>query len=68
MRPFDPFFQRNSKIDRRTNRRTFLQFYISEIFLGLPDDIHEEKRVTNRRTDGRTDRRTDPHIEMRGRI
>ncbi len=43
MRPFDLFFQRNSKIDGRTNRHTFLQFYISVMFLGLPDDIHEEK-------------------------
>ena len=48
------------------------------MFLGLPDDIHEEKPLflqfkknalpTDRRTDGRTDGRTDPHIEMRGRI
>ena len=46
-------------------------FYLST-FLGLPDDIHEEKpffaikknalptnRPTDGRTDGRTDRRTD---------
>ncbi len=43
-----------------------MQFYISVMFLGLPDDIHEEipsflefkknALPTNRRTDGRTDR------------
>ena len=48
-----------------------MQFYISVMFLGLPDDIHDEKPSflqfkkktrdgpTNQRTDGRTDRRTD---------
>ena len=67
---------------RRTDQQTYLpvemQFYISVMFLGLPDDIHDEKpsflqfeknalrtdQPTNRRTDGRTD----PLIEMRGRI
>ena len=33
--------------DRRTDQQTYLpeemQFYISMMFLGLPDDIHEEK-------------------------
>ena len=52
------------------------------MFLGLPDDIHEEKTSffnfennrlpTDGRTDGPTDRptdgRTDPLIEMQGRI
>ena len=46
-----------------------MQFYISVMFLGLPDDIHEEKPSflqskknalrTDGRTDGPTDRRTD---------
>ena len=45
-----------------------MQFYISVMLLGLPDDIHEEKpsflqfkkkRITDRPTDGRTDGRTD---------
>ena len=44
-----------------------MQFYISVMFLGLPDDIHEEKpsflqfkkkRITDRRTDGPTDGQT----------
>ena len=66
-------------IEGRTNRPTFLQFYICFMFRGLPDDIHEEKPSflqfrknalpTDRRTDGPTDRRTDrPSIEMRGRM
>ena len=64
-------------MDRRTDKQTYLlvemQFYISVMFLGLPDVIHEEKpsfsqlkknalrtdQPTNRRTDGPTDRRTD---------
>ena len=55
-----------------------MQLYISLMFLGLPDDIYEEKRSfldfennwlpTDGPTDGRTDGRTDPLIEMRGRI
>ena len=59
-----------------------MQFYISMMFLGLPDDIHEEKPSffdfennwlptdgrTDRPTDRPTDGRTDPLIEMRGRI
>ena len=58
-------------IEGRTNRHTSLQFYISVMFLGLPDDIHEEKpsflqkknalptdQPTNRRTDGPTDGQT----------
>ena len=60
-------------MDRRTDQQTYLsvkmQFYISVMLLGLPDDIHEEKPAflqskknalrTDGRTDGRTDRRTD---------
>ena len=67
---------------KRTDQQTYLpvemQFYISVMFLGLPDDILEEKPSflqfkknalrTDRRTNGRTDGRTDPLIEMRGRI
>ncbi len=70
-------------MDKRTDQHTYLpvemQFYVSVMFLGLPDDIHEEKPSflrfkknalpTDGRTDQRTDRRTtDPLIEMRGRI
>ena len=46
-----------------------MQFYISIMFLGLPDDLHEEKPSffdfennwlpTDGRTDGPTDGRTD---------
>ena len=74
MRPFDLFFQHNSKIDGQTNRHTFLQFYISVMFLDLPDDIQEEKpsflqsKKNSLPTDGPTDGRTDPLIEMGGRI
>ena len=64
-------------MDRRTDQQTYLpiemQFYISVMFLGLPDDIHEEKpsflqfeknalrmdRQTDRRTNQWTDRRMD---------
>ena len=70
-------------MDRRTDQQTYLpvemQFYISVMFLGLPDAIHEEKPSflqskkthygpTDGPTDGRTDGRTDPLIEIRGRI
>jgi hypothetical protein len=59
-------------MDRRTDQQTYLpvemQFYISVMLLGLPDDIHEEKpsflqfkkkRITDRRTDRRSDGPTD---------
>ena len=68
MRPFDLFFQLSSKIDGRTDQQTYLpvemQFYISMMFLGLPDDIHDEKPSflqSKKRfvTDGPMDRRTD---------
>ena len=47
-------------------------FYISVMFLGFPDDIHEakplflqfKKKTRYRRTNGQTD----PLIEMQGRI
>ena len=55
-----------------------MQFYISAMFVGFPDEIHEEKPSfldfennwlrTNGPTDGPTDERTDPLIEMLGRI
>ncbi len=61
-------------MDQQTYLPVEMLFYISAMFLGPPDDIHEEKPSlfglnknalqTNRRTDGRTD----PIIEMRGRI
>ena len=53
--------------ERQTDQLTYLpvemQFYISVIFLGLPDDIHEEKpsflqfkkKMHYQLTDGRTD-------------
>ena len=55
-----------------------MQFYISMMFLGLPDDIHEEKPTffnfennwlptdgpTDRRTDRQTDRRTDRQTDQ----
>ena len=70
MRLFDLFF--NLDMERQTDQQTYLpiemQFYISVMFLGLPDDIHKEKpsflqfkknalptdRQTDRQTDGRT--------------
>ena len=59
-----------------------MQFYVSVMYLGLPDDIHDKKTFiftikknalrtdgpTDGPTDPRTDGRTDPLIEMRGRI
>ncbi len=75
MRPFDLFSTLN--IERRTDQLTYLpiemQFYISVMLLGLPDNIQEEKpsffNFENNwlPTDGRTDGRTDPLTEMRGR-
>ena len=69
-------------MDQPTYLPIEMQFYISVMFLGFPDDIHEEKPLflqfkktalrtdqpTDGRTDGRTEGRTDPLIEMRGRI
>ena len=58
-------------MDRRTDQQTYLpvemQFYISVMFLGLPDAIHEEKpsylqfkkkSMTDQRMDEPTDRQT----------
>ncbi len=57
-------------MDRRTDQQTYLafemQFYISVMFLGPPDDVQEEKPflqfkkkcITDRPTDGRTDGQT----------
>ena len=43
MRPFDLFFD----MDRRTDQHAYIpiemQFYISAMFLGFPDEIHKEK-------------------------
>ena len=69
----------NGGTDEQTDLPEEIKFYISVMFLGLPDDIHEEKPSflqfkkknalpTDRRTDGSTDGRTDPLIEMRGHI
>ena len=56
-------------MDQQTYLPIEMQFYISVMFLGLPDNIQEEKPSffnfennwlpTDRRTDGPTDRRTD---------
>ena len=65
---FRPIFSTQFE-DRRTNQPTYLtvemQFYISVMFLGLPDDIHEEKpsflqlkKTHYPRTDGPTDGQT----------
>ena len=68
--------------DRQTDQHAYfpieMQFYISVMFLGFPDEIHKEKPSisdfennwlrTDGPTDRRTDGRTDPLIEMRGRI
>ncbi len=66
-------------MDQQTYLPIKMQFYISVMFLGLPNDMQEEKNLhffnfennwlpTDRPTDGPTDGRTDPLIEMRGRI
>ena len=66
MRPFDLFFNfKHGKTDQQTYLPIEMQFYISEMFLSLPDNIQEEKpSILNfennwLRTDGRTDGRTD---------
>ena len=45
MRPFDLFLTFN--MDRRTDQQAYLpieiQFYISAMFVGFPDEIHKEK-------------------------
>ena len=61
-------------MDQQTYLPVDMQFYISGMFLGLLDDIHEEKpsfldlKKNALPTDQPTDGRTDPLIEMRGRI
>merc|ERR1712002_1019632 len=74
---FQPIFSTKFE-ERRMDQQKYLpiemQFYISVMFLGLPDNIHEEKPSfllskkthygptdgpTDGRTDGPTDRRTD---------
>ena len=66
MRPFDLFFNfKHGKTDQQTYLPIEMQFYISEMFLSLPDNIQEEKpSILNfennwLRTDEPTDRRTD---------
>ena len=65
-------------MDRRTDQQAYfpmeMQFYISAMFVGFPDDIHQEKTSfsdfennwlrTDGRTDGPTDRRTDGRTNM----
>ena len=81
MRPFDLLFPL-CNVDRRMDQQAYfpieIQFYISAMYVGFPDEIHEEKPSfldfennwlrTDGPTDGPTDGRTDPLIEMRGRI
>ena len=66
-------------MNQQTNLPVEMQFYISVMFLGFPDDIHDEKpsflqfkkmryRPTDGQTNRRTDGQTDPLIEMRERI
>ena len=67
MRPFDLFSTLNmvGRMDQQTYLPIEKQFYISVMFLGLPDSILEEKpsfwqsKKNALRTDGPTDRRTD---------
>ena len=83
MRPFDPFFS-TFNTDRWTDQQAYIpiemNFYVSGMFLGFPDKIHEEKPSfldfennwlqtdgpTDRRTGQWTDQRIDPIIDMRG--
>ena len=65
-------------MDQQAHFPIEMLFYISAIFVGFPDEMHEEKPSflvfentwlrTDGRTDGQTDRRTDPLIEIQGRI
>ena len=65
MRPFDLTQIKNRRTDQLTYLPIEKQFYISVKFLGLPDDIREEKpsflqfKKNALQTDGRTDRPTD---------
>ena len=65
-------------MDGRTDKQTYLlvemQFYISVMFLGLPDEHDEKpsflrlKKTHYGRADRPTDGRTDPLTEMPGGI
>ena len=73
-------------MDRRTDQQGYfpieIQFYISAMFVGFPDEIHEEKPSfldfennwlrtdgrTDQRADRTTDQRRDLFTDMRGRI
>ena len=73
---FRPFFS-TCNMDRQTDQKAYfpieMQFYISVMLLGFPDEIHKEKpsfldfennwlrtdRPTDEPTDWRTDRQTD---------
>ncbi len=79
MRPFDLFFDfYHGQTDGRTNRDYYLiemQFYISAMNVGFPDEIHKEKAsfldfdsnwlLTDGRTGGWADVRTDSHRDTR---
>ena len=61
-------------MDRGTDQQAYIpiemQFYISAIFVGYPDEIHEEKpsfldfKNNWLRTNGRTDRPTDGQTQL----
>ena len=61
-------------MDRISFRDARMQYYTLAMFLGIPDDIHEENLSYTAfknnwlPMDRRTDRRTDPFIEIRERI
>ena len=65
----------NRRTDQQAYFPTEMQFYISVMFLGFPDKIHEEKPSsldfennwlrTDRRTDGPMDGRTDGQTDRR---
>ena len=69
MRPFDLFFTFNT--DRQTDQQAYfpieMQFYISVMFLGFPDEINKEKpsflqlKKNAMYTDRPTNQRTDRH-------
>ena len=72
--PFFATFNMDRQMDQQAHFPIEMQFYISVMYLGFSDKIHEEKPSFSDfennwlRTDRRTDGRTDPLIEMRGRI
>ena len=69
-----PDLRTGLRMDLGTDQQAFfpieMQFYISAMFVGFPDEIHEEKPsfLDFENNWLRTDGRSDPLIEMRGRI